>query len=415
MLRTVIESPDEPRPSNRRTRGLAPLLTRHPPLAGAAIALFLVAWLRILPLVIFTVREGLGFAELIDMSFSPSNVTLFAFDFCLYFAPVWVFALWFRGNGGRLVADVGRALAVQDAVPDPNASSAARIVFVAAGAPCAIDGPGRCSSSGLSSSRWWIKCCIAGFRLGLTVSYVVLSDAIFGARVLTNWLTRQTESFDLDVTPLHPDRAGGFSFIGKMLVAIAALLISIGLALVLGSLINLAFISLSSIPLEAFVSYYVAYGVAYLAAIYVLLWRPTQAVRSAMLRPRDRILVEIATELHRLEASVPSAIASKDEGSRRLGALTAEVRRLRSLSEAVQATYPVWPMSVRWTLGASDKRADAAAGRVGLGCAEVHRGRLTKGLAAKMPEAWTAGSFLQGEWCLWQTIHLPSSLSRRGT
>ena len=414
MLRTVIESPDEPRPSNRRTRGLAPLLTRHPPLAGAAIALFLVAWLRILPLVIFTVREGLGFAELIDMSFSPSNVTLFAFDFCLYFAPVWVFALWFRGNGGRLVADVGRALAVQDAVPDPNASSAARIVFVAAGA-IAMTGlqvllirPFELAMVDQVLYRWLPL-------LGLTVSYVVLSDAIFGARVLTNWLTRQTESFDLDVTPLHPDRAGGFSFIGKMLVAIAALLISIGLALVLGSLINLAFISLSSIPLEAFVSYYVAYGVAYLAAIYVLLWRPTQAVRSAMLRPRDRILVEIATELHRLEASVPSAIASKDEGSRRLGALTAEVRRLRSLSEAVQATYPVWPMSVRWTLGASDKRADAAAGRVGLGCAEVHRGRLTKGLAAKMPEAWTAGSFLQGEWCLWQTIHLPSSLSRRGT
>ena len=349
-MRTVIESPDEPRPSNRRTRGLAPLLTRHPPLAGAAIALFLVAWLRILPLVIFTVREGLGFAELIDMSFSPSNVTLFAFDFCLYFAPVWVFALWFRGNGGRLVADVGRALAVQDAVPDPNASSAARIVFVAAGA-IAMTGlqvllirPFELAMVDQVLYRWLPL-------LGLTVSYVVLSDAIFGARVLTNWLTRQTESFDLDVTPLHPDRAGGFSFIGKMLVAIAALLISIGLALVLGSLINLAFISLSSIPLEAFVSYYVAYGVAYLAAIYVLLWRPTQAVRSAMLRPRDRILVEIATELHRLEASVPSAIASKDEGSRRLGALTAEVRRLRSLSEAVQATYPVWPMSVRWTLG----------------------------------------------------------------
>ena len=95
MLRTVIESPDDPRLSNRRPHGLAPVLTQHPLLAGAFIALFLVAWIRILPLVIFTVREDLGFTDFIEMSFSSSNISFTAFDFCLYFAPVWMFALWF--------------------------------------------------------------------------------------------------------------------------------------------------------------------------------------------------------------------------------------------------------------------------------------------------------------------------------
>ena len=40
-----------------------------------------------------------------------------------------------------------------------------------------------------------------------------------------------------------------------------------------------------------------------------------------------------------------------DQASNKLGRVNAEVRRLRSLSEAVQATYPGWPMSVRWTWG----------------------------------------------------------------
>ena len=238
---------------------------------------------------------------------------------------------------------------------EPNASASGRLVFVAVGAM---------AMTGLQILLSWhfelalIDQALYGWLplIAAAVTYVALSDAIFGALVVTSRLTQQTESFDLNVIPLHPDQAGGFSFIGKMLIAIAALLISIGLALVLGSLINLAFVTVSegdfaSIPLEAFVSYYLAYGVAYLAAIYLLLWRPTQAVRSAMLRPRDRILVEIANELQRLEASVPSAISSDDVGSRQLGMLSAEVRRLRSLSEAVQATYPCWPMSVRWTRG----------------------------------------------------------------
>ena len=146
MLRTVIESTDDPRLSNRRPRGLAPLLTQHPLLAGALIALFLVAWLLILPLVISTVRQCLGFADFIEISFSSSNVSLFIFDFCVYFAPVWVFALWFRGNSGKFVA---------------------------------------------------------------------LSDAIFGAGVLVRRLTHQTKTVDLNVIPLHPDQAGGFSFIGR--------------------------------------------------------------------------------------------------------------------------------------------------------------------------------------------------------
>lgn len=355
MLRTVIESPDDPRLSNRRPRGLAPLLTQHPLFAGASIALLLVAWIRIVPLVIFTVREDLGFADFIEMSFSSSNVSLFAFDLCLYFAPVWVFALWFRGNSGRFVSDVNRALTVPEPVPEPNASASGRLVFVAAGA---------IAMTGLQLLLNWnfelaiIDQALYGWLplLAAVVTYVALSDAIFGALVVVRWLTRQTESFDLDVIPLHPDQAGGFSFIGKMMIAIAALLISIGLALVLGSLINLAFVTVSegdfaSIPLEAFVSYYIAYGVAYPAAVYLLVWIPTQAVRSAMLRPRDRILFEIAKELQRLEASVPSAISSDDEGSRRLGMLSAEVRRLRNLSEAVRATYAGWPMSVRWTRG----------------------------------------------------------------
>ena len=350
MLRTVIESPDDPRLSNRRPRGLAPLLTQHPLFAGASIALFLVAWLLILPLVISTVRQGLGFADFVEMSFSSSNVSLFVFDFCLYVAPVWVFALWFRGNSGRFVSDVSRALTVPEPVLEPNASSSARLVFVAAGT---------IAMTGLQLLLSWnfelaiIDQALYGWLplLALTVTFFALSDAIFGAGVLVRWLTHQTETVDLNVIPLHPDQAGGFSFIGKMMIAIAALLISIGLALVLGSLINLAFVTVSSIPLEAFVSYYLVYGVAYLAAVYLLLWRPIQAVRSAMLRPRDRILVEIANELQRLEASVPSAISSGDEGSRQLGMLSAEVRRLRNLSEAVQATYPGWPMSVRWTRG----------------------------------------------------------------
>ncbi len=355
MLRTVIESPDDPRLSNRRPHRLAPVLTQHPLLTGATIALFVVAWIRILPLVIFTVRQDLGFADFIEMSFSSSNTSLFAFDFVLYFAPVWMFALWFRGNSSRFATDVSRALTAPEPVPEPNASASARLVFVAAGA---------IAMTGLQVLLSWhfelavIDQALYGWLplLAAAVTYVALSDAIFGALVVTGWLTQQTEFFDLDVIPLHPDQAGGFSFIGKMLIAIAALLISIGLALVLGSLINLAFVTVSegdfaSIPLEAFVSYYLAYGVLYVAAVYLLLWRPTQAVRSAMLRPRDRILFEIAKELQRLEASVPSVISARDEGSRQLSKINGEVRRLRNLSEAVQATYPGWPMSVRWTRG----------------------------------------------------------------
>ena len=349
MLRTVIENPDDPRLSNRRPHGLATLLTQHPLLAGATIALFLVAWIRILPLVIFTIRQNLGFADFIELSYSSSNISFAAFDFCLYFAPVWMFALWFRGNSGRFVSDVNRALTVPEPVPEPKPSVSGRLVFVAAGA---------IAMTGLQVLINWnfdlaiIDQALYGWLplLAAVVTYVALSDAIFGALVVVRWLTRQTESFDLDVIPLHPDQAGGFSFIGKMLIAIAALLISIGLALVLGSLINLAFFTATT-PLEAFVSYYLAYGVAYVAAVYLLVWRPTQAVRSAMLRPRDRILFEIAKELQRLEASVPNAISSNDEGSRQLGMLSAEVRRLRNLSDAVQATYAGWPMSVRWTRG----------------------------------------------------------------
>ena len=354
-MRAVTNSPDDPGPSDRRPSGLPSPLKEHPLLAGAAIALFVVAWIRLLPLVVFAVRQDIGLSDFTEMTFSSSNVSFATFDFFMYFAPVWVFVLWLRGNGDRFVSDVGRALAAPEPAPAPNASASGRLAFVAAGAT---------AMTGLQVLLNWqfelaiLDQALYGWLplLAAAVTYTALSDAIFRALAVTSWLTRQAESCDLNVTPLHPDGAGGFSFIGKMLIAIAALLISVGLALVLGSLINLAFVTVSegaftSIPAEAFVFYYLVYGVAYAAAVYLLLWRPTRAVRAAMLRPRNRILLQIGNELGRLEASVPGAISSDEQDSNQLGRVNAEVRRLRSLSEAVQATYPGWPMSVRWTWG----------------------------------------------------------------
>lgn len=184
----------------------------------------------------------------------------------------------------------------------------------------------------------------ANIRIWIRIMLLLIYTPLLYMAVLTLgriWvgslcISRFFKSFKITVNPMSPDAAGGFGFVGQMLITSALIATAIGAAA--SGLVYLN-IAMGRNPLTRFEI--IILGLIYLTftplLFYSFMWSPHRA----LIRARDDALKPLADEYQRTaRQEIPA-------GKKNLAAIKAKTDHLMEIKrqyELVRGLYPVWPL-----------------------------------------------------------------------
>ena len=154
------------------------------------------------------------------------------------------------------------------------------------------------------------------------------------------WLRRLFTDFAVEVSPLHPDQAGGLSPLGKFSLNLSYIITILGFIL-------------ATLPMSR---HYLAHGTfgfswtsdvvlglgIYILAAPLAFFAPLSVAHSAMKSTKQKLLLEISQQFEREYADIQLSI--QGDGSK-LEESIANLRGLQSLHE-LTSKFPVWPFNI---------------------------------------------------------------------
>ena len=321
-------------------RSFASFLLRHPLAAGVSLVFLPTA----VPL-IFLGKDA-------DVSLALHYSFYGGYWFALI--PTWVFLLWFSGSNLRFREQFTKVVAGIDSINATIKMAGPSIRNWWLMAAATVVPLGGTTAVFLIANegqkiRWldWVPQWITSVPLGIN-TFVLLS--------LASWISLVLRSGELKIVPLHPDRSGGLGFVGDIFMAMTVYLVFFGLFLMasawfLGIGVSVVY-GHDTLPPPELVGIFVVFAGIYVAVVIFSLVLPYRRIRTAMRKPRDRILKDIAGEVDRLQGSLPGLISTKAPNYQlQLQHVDEELQRLRNLHQAVQATYPISLFSIGWLRG----------------------------------------------------------------
>jgi hypothetical protein len=186
---------------------------------------------------------------------------------------------------------------------------------------------------------WWESNPLTSF---LVRSLVVL-DIYIGAQILvkviilTTWLNRLFEWFDIAVRPLHPDRAGGLKPLGDFVVRCGYLIAVFGLGIAY-TIIRMQF-QMGQFGPSAWGGTPTLSLAIYTILAPICFFAPLGAAHVAMRDARDRLLLEISDEFGETYQQAKDTMRNQPASlKKRLTALE-EIQKIYDIA----SKFPVWP------------------------------------------------------------------------
>ena len=197
--------------------------------------------------------------------------------------------------------------------------------------------PGTISIKDDGLNEWFEAAGIVGWVPFIVFIWAITALAILAAlrlSVVVNWLINNCKD-GLNVSPLDPDNAGGFLFLGQFITRTTGIAILAGLWFVSKILINLYFNNegdLTTID-AGFIIMAVMFTSLYLYLVWWLIVRPTKSIRSGMIVERNHKLGELSLLFDTESGKTAHDATERYEALRKILENHTQVRR----------AYPVMP------------------------------------------------------------------------